>query len=1521
MSKKLSAGVCFLVLSVVCAAFESRYLSQDDGVRLLQVDSPFFSLTLNPLGGRLQSLQYKPAAVQLTDPEGIGSGTENVWNIPKSRFFLQQKTFTVSSQPEDNHWLIEAKANHSGGGINFLQVEKKFRLYQDAALLSIDYRMENLADAMSPLDYAFWFHQVLGIYGELTSCWYPTTSGIVKIGLEDRPTDAWLHRPARGWMASLAPSGKGVAITMSYPELKCFYSWFSNMKVPTLEWRLVPLAIAAGEAWKTRVEILPFNGLSIISGAGGGLVGEISGGGQSLAPGENHALTIKVHNARRGNIQAELFVRALPNGKWESHCSSDLQFAAPATVQVFNCQISCPEEKFLELEVVLSDQDHELARLNSFLSFGNPDATWSISPLQERVTGVSAAIELLGFNKIAPTKHIPWAKPYSGGRIRSLILTQCTNIPEVSQLAQRLEMDFTVPYLIYAGDYKNVSPLYRLGDYFGATSVRDIEDNLKKALLKDYDVIIIGGLPWEYFQPEIQKMIEGKIQSGAGLVYIGADKENALLPIKNYTGKILTAVPKKEQEHFLTSGIPFEVLPAEPVFTCQSANGCLARADGQPYVVTGNFGRGAVVALNYKAVFGRFNSAAGLTPNLPDSYPDRGVPYEFYYSLLAKSALYAAGKLPRMLFTGVNMSPESKSLRVEMQIESQTEEDCTLEFFQMDRYLRRQHQETKKLKLQAGTQKLKFSLPAMDFAGQQTLSVLVRNAQNQVINWGSWSYQDKTTARISSLETDKQDYQHGEIVHFSARVASNPTQQYILKAGLEDSYQRMVAEVQIPMTEHVKGELPIQNALPARFYRLWLSLWQGDHEIDRISREFQVSPAAESLRWDDYEPGTWMTDDGSRFYLWKYQAEILRQLKIRTLIANWRPLDHDFPIRHNFHPTMLHHVGLGRCPEPVEFAKTGDKMLLVRKPCLSEQEFLHRTVASFGTLGATQKKHSLRFYWLGDEQSITGYGGAPIDFCFSKACLQEFRHFLKQKYADLESVNGEWECNFSSWEEVVPFTKEEVWENNLKNVAGWADHLEFMDGRLENIVQLCAQAARKHDPDAEFSISGTQAPTAYGGMDWWRQMKVFDGLMNYPYVGGQHELQRSFRPDAKFMPWEFGYSARGGIMGYKIWKTLFLGCRGIMGFAYPSLVNPDWSLPKGMADSLPHFQILTTGVGKHYINNLRPEADIAVLYSQASIRAAFIEKRRAEHRLLREKLILLLRHLGAGFDFISYEQLTDGILNQKLYQTLILPDSTALSDDEITAICNFASSGRKIIAIGRPGARQQNCRPRQKNPLVELLQTSPHSLLESIDNHYMEAQAYPDSPENYALIAKEQQLWRDLLGKKHFTNAIQNASSEGKNEVAIENYTRYDSHGNPYYGLVTQTQKLKQLTLKLPKEGILYNLVNGKKYSWADSVELPFCNSLPVLLTVLPREVAIDSAVFQDGVLDVRLNQNLDSVIRIQVIRPNGQEFDAYAHNLLIRNGKASWPVPFVNSDPSGEWRLVLTEIISRDSFALPIRR
>ncbi|MDD3696019.1 MAG: hypothetical protein PHG44_08640, partial [Lentisphaeria bacterium] len=73
--------VFLLTLGGSLFAFQSSYITDPTGVRLLELDAPFFKAQFDPMGAQLKSLYYKPADIELVDPEQ-GSGSENVWNIP-----------------------------------------------------------------------------------------------------------------------------------------------------------------------------------------------------------------------------------------------------------------------------------------------------------------------------------------------------------------------------------------------------------------------------------------------------------------------------------------------------------------------------------------------------------------------------------------------------------------------------------------------------------------------------------------------------------------------------------------------------------------------------------------------------------------------------------------------------------------------------------------------------------------------------------------------------------------------------------------------------------------------------------------------------------------------------------------------------------------------------------------------------------------------------------------------------------------------------------------------------------------------------------------------------------------------------------------------------------------------------------------------------------------------------------------------------------------------------------------------
>lgn len=1462
-------------------------------IRMKEAENQFFKVVVNPLGGRLQNLIYKPAGIQMTDP-ARGSGTENVWNIGKSRFFLQEKPFTLSAEDNGKSLAITATGNHAGGGINFLKVEKTYSFPADAAKIDILYNFENIAAAMSALPYGFWIHHMLGVYGAKCTYYFPTETGIAAFPPKKQENETWQFRPARGWAGMVSEDGRGVALTMSFPELKCHYSWFSGMRVPSMEWRLEMMNIEAGKSFRTRVEVLPFSGLHKISGAGNGLVGEIVC--KTAAEGDDKVpVTVKVHNAGAGQVEAELFTRTAPAGKWKPAGKSVLNFDKPAEIRSFQAEVTSEEDTLLELEVVLRKNGKEAARLNAAVNFDDCEEQWTLIPAAPKMTASANNVDLLRFNHVMESAHIPWMKPLPGGRLRVLALLDRCNIPEVAALSQRLDMEFTAPFL-NAG---STAVQWNLGDYFGLLSQSDVVSNLDKALKKTYDVILIGGMPWNYFSGDHKAALLSMVRAGTGLVYIGAQDFGKDFPLltRKQSGTVTAEAAAVLKDSPVISGVPLDLLGKEPVWMYEVPNGRIHAAAAKfPFVAETSYGKGKVFFLNYRANFGRFSGSCGLTPNLKNEYDDRGVPYEFYYLMIGKAVLAGANRTPAL-----ELSPVFGRNEVAFQVKSAGPAETEWELFTLDRFLQKRDALKTEKKVASGTGRIKFDIPLRNAEGKQVLGVIVRNRQGAVLASGAWSFTTSSPVKIAGLSLPVRFAEVGQQITCTVKLDGS-YRDAVLSLELEDSFGRIVDSKDQTAAEKVQGTLTVRNELPSRFYRVRAVLRAGNEIVDCRYANLTVRPTDKAMVWDDYEVGTWITNDGSRFYLWREQAKVMHAAGFRTIIANWTPLSHDFAVRYNFNPTALHHMGLGRTPEPPAYAKTGNKFLLIRKICLSDPAFLEKLEKEFSHLGDHNRKFGLRFCWMGDEQSITGYGGTPIDFCFSQYCLAEFRKFLKQRYGSLEKLNSEWQTSFSVWEDVVPFTKEEVQGRFPQHVAGWADHLEFMDGRLENAARRFFTAFRKKDPAARTSISGTQAPTAYGGMDWYRQMKVFDGLMNYD-VGGQMEIQRSFRPDGEFIPWEFGYAGRGS--SAKIYRTLFLGHKGIMGYAYPSLVNPDWTLPECMKTVLPYFKNIDSGIGKYYMNLLKDTTKVAVLYSQASLRAAFFEKRNPLKGETFMKYNALLRNCGVAFNYVASEQVEQGIL--KDFTHLILPDSAALSDQEVAAIQAFARRGGRIWAEGVPGYRNFNCTLRKDNPLPALCRQPGNMFIEKLSLDYLEQMEYPEKTENYVALYKIQQELRAFVGDR-----LLKAVCDGKDVTDLEIYTRTGRNGLHSFGIVTLNPKAREISFRFPVSGHIYDALTGNYLGKGDTVNRTLSRMQSALFLVAPERFDAPAVKVSGKTLDIRNRSENDTVYLVEVYSPAGKKLDCYTRKLIAENGKGQYTVPFALSDIRGEYTVKVTEVITR---------
>ena len=125
------------------------------------------------------------------------------------------------------------------------------------------------------------------------------------------------------------------------------------------------------------------------------------------------------------------------------------------------------------------------------------------------------------------TSHVRWARPLSGGALDALFVCPYNNSREVVELAQRLDVNYTV--IMNAG-HSAWADGYAEGDT--ATPLKGVEaktvlDKLARRRLglgHHYDVIVIAKVSWQVIPSHIRELILAHVQRGAGLVYVSPNR-------------------------------------------------------------------------------------------------------------------------------------------------------------------------------------------------------------------------------------------------------------------------------------------------------------------------------------------------------------------------------------------------------------------------------------------------------------------------------------------------------------------------------------------------------------------------------------------------------------------------------------------------------------------------------------------------------------------------------------------------------------------------------------------------------------------------------------------------------------------------------------------------------------------------------------------------------------------------------------------------------------------------------------
>lgn len=287
------------------------------------------------------------------------------------------------------------------------------------------------------------------------------------------------------------------------------------------------------------------------------------------------------------------------------------------------------------------------------------------------------------------------------------------------------------------------------------------------------------------------------------------------------------------------------------------------------------------------------------------------------------------------------------------------------------------------------------------------------------------------------------------------------------------------------------------------------------------------------------------------------------------------------------------------------------------------------------------------------------------------------------------------------------------------NLSPWMDHKDFMDRSLADALARARGFGQAADPDGLFGFTGGHGPGAMSGYNLYYLSRSVD--VQIPYnISSDIEILRSIKKDTILMSPTW-HADEKGIR--KLWYRFFHGDRGVLFWDNDepgnTFVDKDtMALTARARNFAPDLKELTGGLGRQLIAAERRHDRIAVLYSQASLRAqwmiqhlnlgrewrrdSWVEFADLEFGRLYPSITKLLEDNLLQYDFIYSDQVVAGGLDSGDYQVLILPQAIALSDAEIAAIRRFVSRGGSVVADHRAALMDDSGRVRDHGGLDDV---------------------------------------------------------------------------------------------------------------------------------------------------------------------------------------------------------------------------
>ena len=472
------------------------------------------------------------------------------------------------------------------------------------------------------------------------------------------------------------------------------------------------------------------------------------------------------------------------------------------------------------------------------------------------------------------------------------------------------------------------------------------------------------------------------------------------------------------QKHFITEGLPLELLPEGNVggsFYKYQANGeVLIKSGAYPIVATRNYGRGRVVALAYVE--------EGFTPQSVNPvetkiYWDY---WEYQYSLLARSILWASGREVKVSINALSAGNETIKLALSTPSPRQVEIEISRknEFGQS-------HGTTRISKsLVAGDNLIEIPAETVRpktgwHGGRQVFDIIMREPRTgATLNWGAATFNSPKRAMMTAARPAVDVYKRGETLSAVVRAAGD-LEGLRMQMRVSDDLGRELSVVARP----ARGERTFTYALAnflGKYAFVTAELIDAQGAVVDQLRAKPVMVVQDKRRQKEYT--ALVSFGGAKHYLQDAQMRMVRGVAADTGFTWSGDVDNSLNIpRGTFGvywydrgPTTPEGINkaitdyqrngdfesLGYVTKKELYKRTGDKKFLRRNPSFNDPVFM-QTLGDIVRAAARNKaRYNMDYYFVGDEGSLTSYGDA-VDFDWSPGALSEFRMWLKQEYGTL----------------------------------------------------------------------------------------------------------------------------------------------------------------------------------------------------------------------------------------------------------------------------------------------------------------------------------------------------------------------------------------------------------------------------------------------------------------------------------------------------------------------------------------